>query len=114
MAPAHPADPGYRLKPLVRADLLGARSSGGTSNAALVGTGLLPIRARASGGQPISLRPGQFGVLDAGRPAGGLIRVHIGAQLSPALWLLLACCWLLPLAVLVAVGGRPREPSASR
>lgn len=101
------------LKPLVRADILSMTSNEDSSSAAVVGTGLLPIRARAAGAGSISLRPGQSGVLSEHDPAAGLFQLHIGPQLSPLLWLLLACCWLLPLAVLLTVGVRPREPSAS-
>ncbi|MDQ2837465.1 MAG: S26 family signal peptidase [Actinomycetota bacterium] len=101
------------LKPLVRADILSMTSNEDSATATVVGTGLLPIRARATGAGSISLRPGHSGVLSVRDPATGLFQLHVGPQLSPLLWLLLVCCWLLPLAVLLAVGVRPREPSAS-
>lgn len=103
------------LQPLVRADVLSMQVNRGSGSAALVGTGLLPIRASAPGASPMVLRPGQSGVLTGVRVGPeSHFSVHIAPALNLGLWLVLALCWLLPLIVLLAVGVEPREPSRHR
>ncbi len=104
----------YWQRPLVRAEILDTRTGDGSTSAALIGTGLLPIRAHAAGAGTIALRPGERGMVVADHALSGSVRVNIGPHLSLLLWLVLVCCWLLPLVVLVVIGVRPRELKPSR
>ena len=103
------------FQPLARLVLIAQVRSGSHTTAAVVPTGALPLRVRASGGTHADLAPGQVGTLAAKHvsPQGGF-RVVAGVHLT-GWWWLLSLTWLLPLAAAIRYSTpHPEPPEAAR
>ena len=101
--------PSFVLHPFVQILVLQTQAAGSHIRAAVVSTGLLPVRVSASSGQHLDLIDGQVGTLSLPTTAGGY---HLTANLdltTPELLLLIAIC-LIPMVVTFVVG-LPEGPS---
>lgn len=97
----------HHFQPLGRLALIGQEVSGGKGRAAVVPTGVLPLRISAIGGSRVDLAPGQVGTvaLDHISP-GGAFRVSAAVHLSGWWWLLLLT-WAIPLLWSLCCANRP-------
>ncbi len=84
-------------RPLDRLALIGEASTPTGGDAAVVPTGVLPVKVEAVGGRHVNLAPGQVGALHLNHiPASGAFELRAHVALS-GWWWLLACAWILPL-----------------
>lgn len=98
--------------PLARLVLIAQVRSGSQMTAAVVPTGALPLRVRASGGNHADLAPGQVGTLATQHLSSrGGFRVDGGVHLT-GWWWLLALTWLVPLAAAIRYSTPRPEPPA--
>ena len=77
-------------RPLVRMDLIGQVRSGTQGHAAVVPTGILPVRVSALHGSHVDLTPGQVGTVVSTLTHGGAFRLDAFVHLKAWWWLLLA------------------------
>lgn len=100
------------FQPLARLDLIAQVRSGSATTAAVVTTGALPLRVRASGGSHADLAPGQVGTVAARHLSrGGGFRIDGGVHLT-GWWWLICLTWLVPLAAAVRYRAPVPEPPA--
>jgi hypothetical protein len=102
------------FQPLARLVLIAQVRSGSQTTAAVVPTGVLPLRVQASGGSHADLVPGQVGTLATHHLSShGGFRLDAGVHLT-GWWWLLALTWLVPLAVAVRYSRPPCSASTTR
>ena len=89
------------VQPLARLDLIAQVREGSRTTAAVVPTGMLPLRVHALGGSQADLTPGQVGTLDTKHVSkGGGFRIDAGVHLH-GWWWLLSITWLVPLGAAI-------------
>ena len=88
-------------RPLVRLDLIGQVRSGSQGHAAMVPTGVLPVRITAWHGSHADLTPGQVGSVVSHLSQHGTFRVDASVHLQGWWWLLLAS-WGIPLVIAIS------------
>jgi signal peptidase I len=98
------------FQPLARLVLIAQVRSGSHTTAAVVPTGVLPLRVRASGGTHADLAPGQVGTLATRRLSShGGFRLVAGVHLT-GWWWLLSLTWLVPLGAAIRYSTPCPEP----
>jgi signal peptidase I len=99
------------FQPLARLVLIAQVRSGAHTTAAVVPTGVLPLRVRASGGTHADLTPGQVGTLASQHLSShGGFRLDAGVHLT-GWWWLLSLTWLVPLAAAIRYSTpQPEQP----
>lgn len=91
-------------QPLTRVELIAQTVSSTGGHAAVVPTGMLPLRVQAATGTRADVVPGQVGTLEVKHlEPGGAFSIRAKAHLS-GWWWLLALTWAIP--VIVALRGR--------
>ncbi len=102
------------FQPLARLVLIAQVRTGTQTTAAVVPTGVLPLRVQASGGSHADLVPGEVGTLATHHLSSrGGFRVDAGVHLT-GWWWLLALTWLVPLAVAIRYSRPPCSASTTR
>ncbi len=96
-------------RPLDRIDLIGQVSNGKQGQAAIVPTGVLPVRVTALHGTHADLTPGQVGTVVGHLSHAGAFRIDALVHLKGWWWLLLAA-WGIP-AYIAIFCRRPRPVS---
>ncbi len=87
----------FYYQPLTRVELIAQTVSGNAGHAAVVPTGILPLRISVLNGTHADVVPGQVGTLKVEHlDPGGAFSVHAHAHLS-GWWWLLAITWVVPL-----------------
>jgi signal peptidase I len=100
-------------QPLGRLALIGQQVSGGKGQAAVVPTGVLPLRISAVGGTHADLVPGQVGTVALNHiSTGGAFRVNATVHLTGWWWLLLLT-WAVPILWALSCANRPRVDTVS-
>jgi hypothetical protein len=102
------------LRPFVNAEQLSfAPSPGGGADAVYVGTGLLPIRLTAEGGDSVVMRDGEVGRVHVEHADGsGRLRVTLAPAVPWWWWTVVIGACFLPALVVGAGSGRRRSPLA--
>jgi signal peptidase I len=87
-----------RYQPLTGLELIAQNTNGTTSKAAVVPTGMLPLRVQAVGGTHADLTPGQVGTLTTPHHRNGSFRITAATHLT-GWWWLLTLTWTIPTAI---------------
>lgn len=100
-------------QPLTRIDLIAQTVSSNGGRAAVVPTGVLPLRVQSVGSHT-DVSPGQVGTLEVKHvEPGGAFSIHARAHLS-GWWWLLALTWAIPLIIAVRATADRAEPDPAR